>query len=89
MTVQYRWNQDVEAVEIEGEWIILHANHHTITKINGTGGVIWSLLERGNDVDTIIQALTEEFDVDAVHAASDVETFLGELRKVDVVVATE
>ncbi|QSO53690.1 PqqD family protein [Alicyclobacillus curvatus] len=86
MSAEYRWNKNVEAVEVEGEWVILHSDHQTITRVNETGGMIWALLQEGKSLNSIAQFVMQEFDVTFDQAVSDVEAFIGELRKLDVVV---
>jgi hypothetical protein len=89
VNVQYRWNKSVEAIEMDGDWVILHANHNTITRLNRTGGVIWSLLQDAADVESIVSTLTNEYDVEPNQVASDVVEFICALRHVDVVTVAQ
>ena len=89
LTQNYRWNENVEAIEMEGQWILLHAEHNTITKLNETGGFIWSLLQQGEDVKQVIDAVTSRFDVNRNQAQMDVESFLSELKQVDAIVSKD
>lgn len=89
LTQNYRWNENVEAIEMEGQWVLLHAEHNTITKLNETGGFIWSLLQQGEDVKQVIDAVTNRFDVNRIQAQMDVEAFLSELKQVDVIVSND
>ncbi len=89
LTQYYRWNENVEAIEMEGQWVILHAEHNTVTKLNETGGFIWSLLQKGQDVNLIVDTVTEKFGVNRLQAQTDVEAFLSQLEQVDVIVSND
>lgn len=89
LTQNYRWNENVEAIEMEGQWVLLHAEHNTITKLNETGGFVWSLLQQGEDLMQVIDAVTNRFDVNRMQAQIDVEAFLSELKQVDVIVSND
>lgn len=86
MTEVYHWHPDVEAVEMEGRWVILQAARHTITNLDQVGGFIWSLLQDEQDETSIVKALTDKYDVDTNRAETDLRTFLGRLKALDVIV---
>lgn len=53
---------------------------HCIMSVNETGAFLWKELESGADQAELVERLTEEFDVSAETAATDVERFLSQLR---------
>ncbi|WP_022846723.1 MULTISPECIES: HPr-rel-A system PqqD family peptide chaperone [unclassified Desulfurobacterium] len=48
--------------------------------VNKTGLFILNLLKEGKDVEDIVEALTEEFEVDREEATRDVTDFIEQLR---------
>jgi hypothetical protein len=74
---------NVEATELDGEWIILNTELYTITKLNGVGGLCWSLLNEVQTVDTLTNSLVEEYK--AVQTKEqiklDIEEFLSNLSQ--------
>lgn len=49
--------------------------------LNPVSKVIWECLEVGADRDTILSTLIKQFDVEETIAKEDLESFLNELRK--------
>jgi hypothetical protein len=66
----YRQCNNVEAVEVEGEWILYHAGNQTVTKLNETAGFLWTLLRHEMSVADIIELLSQS----GMEAASSFET---------------
>ncbi|MFB3161350.1 PqqD family protein [Neobacillus sp. 179-J 1A1 HS] len=74
---------NVEATELDGEWIILNTEQYTITKLNGVGGLCWSLLNEVQTVDTLTNSLVEEYKAVQTkeHIKQDIEEFLSNLTQ--------
>ncbi|MEH7495080.1 PqqD family protein [Neobacillus niacini] len=74
---------NVEATELDGEWIILDTEQYTITKLNGAGGLCWSLLHKMQTIDTLTNSLVEEYKVvqNKEQIQQDVEEFLSNLTQ--------
>ncbi|HZN55596.1 MAG TPA: PqqD family protein [Candidatus Polarisedimenticolaceae bacterium] len=49
--------------------------------LNPVGIAVFSMLDGTRDLDTLVAAVAEEFDIDVAHAREDVTTFLSELRR--------
>ncbi len=49
--------------------------------LNETGALLWQKLEQGCDKDTLVAALTAEYDVQAEEAVADVDAFLLKLQQ--------
>ena len=81
MMAQFIQKGNVEATELDGEWIILNTDQYTITKLNGAGGYCWSLLNEIQTVDTLTNSLMEEYkaDQDKEQIKQDIEEFLSTL----------
>ncbi|MFJ5763393.1 PqqD family protein [Neobacillus sp. NPDC093182] len=74
---------NVEATELDGEWIILNTEQYTITKLNGAGGLCWSLLNKIQTVDTLTNSLVKEYKAvqNKEQIKQDVEEFLSNLTE--------
>lgn len=81
MMKQYIQKGNVEASELDGEWIILNADYYTITKLNDVGGHCWSLLNEVQTADTLTQSLVEKFSFheNKEQIKEDIEDFLANL----------
>ena len=49
--------------------------------LNGTGKFLWELIEKGSDVDSLVDALLAEYDVDEATARAGVERFVAKLNE--------
>lgn len=74
----------VEWREIDGEIVALDRVRSEYLAVNRTGAAIWSLLAVGATRAELVQRLTERFDVDADVAARDLQLFLDELARKDL-----
>lgn len=74
---------NIEATELDGEWIILNTEQYTITKLNGVGGLCWSLLNKIQTVDTLTNSLFEEYKTiqNKEQVKQDIEEFLANLTE--------
>ena len=57
----------------------------SIYSFNGTGSLIWKLLESPKTVSELSAAVAREYEVDPAQAERDVETFVGEMKAVGLV----
>lgn len=48
--------------------------------VNGTGEFVCKMLRDGTDLESLVSALVQEYEVDAHQARADVEAFLAELK---------
>ena len=70
---------------VENEVLIISSDTNTLTVLNDPGARIWELLETQMGVDELAMHLVDEFEVDAVTARRDVERFVDDLRKGNLV----
>ncbi|USK31649.1 PqqD family protein [Bacillus sp. F19] len=80
MTTYYKQAPDCETVEIDGEWMILHSVHFTITKLNETGGFCWSLLKDAHTVDELVLTYQTQFNNNKQKTKNELQCFLKELE---------
>ena len=57
----------------------------SIYSFNGTGSLIWKLLESAKTVTELAAAVAREYEVDPAQAERDVEEFVGEMKAVGLV----
>lgn len=83
-------SQSVVARVVAGETLIVPIRGKvgdlaSIYSFNGTGTLIWKLLESPKTVNQLAVAVVQEYDVDPVQAARDVASFAGEMKAVGLV----
>jgi len=57
----------------------------SIYSFNGTGSLIWKLLDAPRTVAELAMAVAEEYDVEVAQAEHDVTEFVGEMKAVGLV----
>lgn len=75
--------------EIAGETILIPVNAAAQTMdgmavLNEVGARLWELLPQTEDADDLVTAILAEYAVDEETAKADVNEFLGELRKLQI-----
>ena len=83
-------SQSVVARVIAGETLIVPIRGKvgdlaSIYSFNGTGTLIWKLLETPKTVKQLAEAIASEYDVVEDHAEHDVAEFVGEMKAVGLV----
>lgn len=76
---------------LEGETVILHPRRSGVHVLNGTGSLIWELLDRRRSAEEVVSELRRAagFDADADKMLQDVVEFLQELEGKELVVAED
>ena len=72
---------DVVSRELDGELVVTSLSMGGFLRLDDVGRKIWTLLEQGQNLDSIVATLTGEFDVDMAACRSDVEAFLDDLAE--------
>ena len=83
-------SQSVVARVVAGETLIVPIRGKvgdlaSIYSFNGTGTLIWKLLESPTTVSQLAVAVAHEYDVDPAQAERDVASFVGEMKAVGLV----
>lgn len=84
-TEKFIRSRAVVAREIAGETLIVPVRAKvgdlaSIYSFNGTGSLIWKLLERPSSVAELAVKIAQEYETEAAQAESDVTEFVGELK---------
>jgi hypothetical protein len=83
-------SQSVVARQVAEETLIVPANAKvgdlaTIYSFNGTGALIWTLLESPRTMAELVSALASEYEVDSGRAECDVAEFVAAMKAVGLV----
>jgi len=83
-------SQSVVARVVAGETLIVPIRAKvgdlaSIYSFNGTGSLIWKLLENPKTSEQLAAAVAQEYDIPAEQAESDVTEFVSELKAVGLV----
>ena len=75
--------------EVAGEILVIPVGKTALTLngmiiLNPVSKVIWESLEKGVEYEEILAAVTDAFDVSEQEARTDLDVFLEELRKQDL-----
>jgi len=77
---------DLTWQEIDEDIIILDLRASAYLKLNGTGAHLWKELEQGSDVAGLVNSLIGTYEVDPATARGDVDAFLRQLQRADLLV---
>ena len=85
-------SQSVVARVVAGETLIVPVRAKvgdlaSIYSFNGTGTLIWKLLESPHTVDELVTAVNHAYEVDPARAEKDVTDFVNEMKVVGLVQA--
>jgi len=83
-------SQSVVARVVAGETLIVPIRGKvgdlaSIYSFNGTGTLIWKLLEAPKTIEQLAECVAQEYEVDLAQAKVDVTSFLGEMKAVGLV----
>jgi hypothetical protein len=79
--------EEVASEVLDGEAVLINLSNGMYYSIDGVGGRIWELIERGVCLDKVIQDVMSRYDVDEETANADVQTFVNELIAENLVVS--
>ena len=70
--------------QVADTWVVLPLGDAAVDfsgmlTLNGSGAMLWHVLEQGADREALTAALLEEYEVSRQQAMADVETFLNKL----------
>lgn len=86
---QYRWGTEAEALELDGEWIIMDAEHFTVTRLNGVAGFIWSNMAQPKTPKELAQQVVQRYQVEQEIAETDLEQFIHSLLDIGLLEQSE
>ena len=81
-----RLDPDVVAQRVGDDVVLVHLRTNRIFELNATGGRVWDLLGAGENADSIVTTLVDEFEIDETSLRAELGAFLETLRKDGLVV---
>ena len=79
---------DARSRALDGEAVILHLGSGTYFGSNGAGSRVWELLRGGTTREAILVELLEVYEVDRTQLELDVDAFLAELERANLLDVT-
>jgi hypothetical protein len=88
MPEDVRWRRDprLPFQEIQGQAVVVVPARRELHEFDETATFLWSALAKERSVAQLVDALCEEFEVDAATAEGDVREFIASLEKKGLVV---
>lgn len=83
--MRYTLSPDAACAVVDDGAVVLHMRTRRYYSLNETGAAIWALLEGGEPVVRIVEALVVKYEVAADAAETAVHTMLRELASVELV----
>lgn len=77
---EHRLRRDVTWREADDEVLAVDGDFKSYASTNATGRVLWQALAVGASREELVQRLVDEFGIDRVRAAQDVDAFVAELE---------
>jgi hypothetical protein len=78
--------EEVASEVLDGEAVLINLSNGMYYSIDGVGGRIWELIERGVCLDNVVQDVVARYEVDEQTVGADLQTFLNELIAENLVV---
>ncbi len=82
-------HSDVRARSFNEETIVLDLRSSVYLSTNPAGTILWQQLERGTTRSRMIEALVDEFQIDPERAGADVDAFLDDCWRRELIVAAD
>jgi len=71
----------MEAVEMDGEWIVMDAEKYVVTKLNAVGGWLYGRIRDGDGTEELVRGMTAEYGIDEDAARRDLLAFIDQLAE--------
>ena len=78
-------NTEIDDTDLDGEKVMMNLDKGQYFMMNEVGSRIWELIEGNTPIVNIIEALTNEYDVDEETSENTVMEFLGRLKNADLI----
>ena len=78
-------NKEIDDADLDGEKVMMNLDKGQYFMMNEVGSRIWELIEGNTPIVNIIEALTNEYDVDEETCENTVMEFLGRLKDADLI----
>ncbi|MEJ1968853.1 MAG: PqqD family peptide modification chaperone [Rhizomicrobium sp.] len=89
LSPRYARTEDVIEADVGGEVVLLHTQNWQYFEFDKTGTAIWGLLSEPRSLDSLVDALTAQFEVDETRCAQETKAFLDEMVEQGLVTADQ
>ena len=89
MGYKYQKNPEILAADMNGETVMMEIQGGKYYSIGEIGGYIWKLLVEPISIDDLVDKLICEYDVERAQCKTDVEEFIEELKKRNLINTVE
>jgi hypothetical protein len=86
VTTTYHRSPDAASAEVDGETVVLSPTDLRYHSLNVTAAAIWEALSEPRTLDEVIADLLAQFEIDEPTCRAEVESCLGHLTQIGVVV---
>jgi len=84
----YLRNPELIATDMDGETVMMSLARGEYFGLGGVGGYLWELLAVPHSLDELVDSVCAEFEVDEARGRADLEAFLAELLKNELIAAS-
>lgn len=81
-------SEEVASEVLDGEAVLINLSNGMYYSIDGVGGRIWELIEKGQSLAGVVRDIAARYDIDEKTADADVKKFVEELVAENLVVPT-
>ncbi len=85
LKICYKRNQNASSCRLGREVALLHKTDGVYYRLNEIGGVLWDELKAPRSTEELAGIICEKFDTNLECARQDVQAFIDELKKIDLV----
>lgn len=81
MSMKYIQVPAVQTTVLNGDWMIMHEDNLTITRLNETGGLCWTMLQQPQSIEQLAAALSAEYEIAQDVSRQDAESYISILMQ--------
>lgn len=89
MSAQFSIHPEVRTTPSDEDGsVLINLQSGKVFSLNGVGAKVWTMLERGADFDGVLDALSREFNLASAELRNDVDVFINDLAKKNLLKVT-
>lgn len=79
MTMRFERMNHAQSFVMDGERIIVDTEHGVVTQLNEVGGFVWECLERGAEMEELVNSVLERYEISRQQVVQDIVPFVESL----------
>ena len=88
MTRAINISSEILTQEVSGETVILDLKNESYFGMDEVGTRIWKLLQQEKDIQSITEAMLDEYDVEEKQLGKDIQALLSQLNEAGIITLT-